>query len=178
VASRLAWLTASCEDARTLERRRHSEVAGLAGTAPTNVIRHASDFRLVDRLLPNHEVFTAGVAEVVQFVGHMKRLCDDYFASQEKDRRTNYEDIAYVARQIEDGLLSEYDATTRARRCVGEWILEPLPQTAEWISGRLDGGIVQLPLLWAFLVGRPHHPVLTPRSRAQAQHRDPAIGYS
>jgi hypothetical protein len=32
-----------------------------------------------------------------------------YFLSQEKDRTTNYEDIAYVARQIEDGLLSEYE---------------------------------------------------------------------
>lgn len=74
-----------------------------------NVVRHGSDFRLVDRLPPNHEVVAAGVADVVRFVGNLKQLCDDYFASQEKDRTTNYEDIAYVARQIEDGLLSEYE---------------------------------------------------------------------
>jgi hypothetical protein len=83
----------------------------------------------------------------------MKRLCDDYFASQEKDRRTNYEDIANVARQIEDGLVSEYDATTRAR-----WRMDPRAAATEcgWISGRLDGGIVQLPLLWALLNGAIH----------------------
>jgi len=36
-------------------------------------------------------------------------LCDEYFRSQDKARITNYEDIAYVARQIKDGLTSEYE---------------------------------------------------------------------
>lgn len=74
-----------------------------------NVLKQGSDYRLVDELPPNHEVFRAGVREVVEFVRDVKELCDDYFRSQEKDRTTNYEDIAYVARQIEDGLLSEYE---------------------------------------------------------------------
>ena len=74
-----------------------------------NVLRQGSDYGVVNDLGPNHEVFTAGVAEVVRFVGDLKELCDDYFASQEKNRTTNYEDIAYVARQIEEGLLSEYE---------------------------------------------------------------------
>ena len=74
-----------------------------------NVLKNGSDFRLVDQLPPNHEVFTRGVREVVGFVRELKTLCDDYFASQEKERTTNYEDIAYVARQIEDGLRSEYE---------------------------------------------------------------------
>jgi hypothetical protein len=74
-----------------------------------NVLRNGSDYRVVDKLPPNHEVFTQGVADVIRFVGDLKQLCDDYFHSQEKDRTTNYEDIAYVARQIEDGLLSEYE---------------------------------------------------------------------
>lgn len=74
-----------------------------------NILKNGSDFRVVDQLPPNHEVFTEGVREVVDFVGEVKTLCDDYFRSQEKDRTTNYEDIAYIARQIEDGLLSEYE---------------------------------------------------------------------
>jgi hypothetical protein len=74
-----------------------------------NVIRQGSAFRLVDGLPPSHDVFAEGVADVVDFVGDLKLLCDEYFASQEKSRTTNYEDIAYVAQQIEDGLLSEYE---------------------------------------------------------------------
>lgn len=74
-----------------------------------NVLRNGSDYRIDDERLQDHEVFTEGVREVVAFVGDLKQLCDDYFRSQEKDRTTNYEDIAYVARQIEDGLLSEYE---------------------------------------------------------------------
>jgi hypothetical protein len=49
------------------------------------------------------------VREVVEFVNELRELCDRYFESQGKDRTTNYEDIAYIARQIEDGLLSEYE---------------------------------------------------------------------
>jgi SIR2-like domain len=74
-----------------------------------NVLKNGPDFRLVDQLPPNHEVFVEGVREIVGFVRELKTLCDDYFESQEKERTTNYEDIAYVARQIEDGLLSEYE---------------------------------------------------------------------
>lgn len=74
-----------------------------------DVLRYGSDFHVVHRVEPNQEVFTQGVAEVVQFVSDLKQLCDAYFASQDKLRTTNYEDIAYVAQQIEDGLLSEYE---------------------------------------------------------------------
>ncbi len=74
-----------------------------------NVLWNGSDYRVFDELPPSHEVFTEGVAEVIRFVGDLKQLCDDYFQSQEKNRTANYEDIAYVARQIEDGLLSEYE---------------------------------------------------------------------
>lgn len=74
-----------------------------------NVLKNGSDFRVVDQLPPDHDVFTEGVRDVVDFVGDVKTLCEEYFQSQEKDRTTNYEDIDYVARQIEDGLLSEYE---------------------------------------------------------------------
>ena len=47
--------------------------------------------------------------EAVAFVRELEQLCDDYWASQDKGRETNYEDIAYVAKQIEDGLMSEYE---------------------------------------------------------------------
>lgn len=74
-----------------------------------NVLKHGSDFRLVDELPPNYEVFRKGVEDAVDFVGELQTLCAEYFASQDKTRTTNYEDISYVARQIEDGLLSEYE---------------------------------------------------------------------
>lgn len=74
-----------------------------------NVLKHGSDFRLVDELPPHSEVFRMGVEDAVAFVRELETLCDEYFASQDKTRTTNYEDISYVARQIEDGLLSEYE---------------------------------------------------------------------
>jgi SIR2-like domain len=77
--------------------------------AGNNVMRTGSGYRVVDRLPPNYEFFMQDFPEIIGFVGELKRLCDDYFASQEKDRTTNYEDIAYVAGQIEDGLRSEYE---------------------------------------------------------------------
>ena len=58
--------------------------------------------RIVEHLPPK-------LPEIRAFVETVKRLCDEYFESQDKDRTTNYEDIAYVARQIDDGLMSEYE---------------------------------------------------------------------
>ena len=66
-------------------------------------------FRLVDQLPPQHELLRGKVDESVAFAGGIKELCDEYWASQDKGRETNYEDIAYVVRQIEDGLMSEYE---------------------------------------------------------------------
>lgn len=66
-------------------------------------------YRVVERLPPNYEIFNQELPEIRAFVETVKRLCDDYFESQDKDRITNYEDIAYVARQIDDGLMSEYE---------------------------------------------------------------------
>jgi hypothetical protein len=51
----------------------------------------------------------ATASGIVAFVGELKALCDEYFASQDKDRERNYEDVAFVARQIEDGLSAEYE---------------------------------------------------------------------
>jgi hypothetical protein len=67
------------------------------------------EFHLVETLPPNHEVFEDRLRSVLPFVRELKRLCDEYFASQDKARETNYEDIAYIAQQIEDGITSEYE---------------------------------------------------------------------
>ena len=75
----------------------------------TSVMWTGSGWWAVDHLPPNHEVFLQELPGIVAFVGELKELCDEYFRSQDKDRETNYEDIAYVARQIEDGLSSEYE---------------------------------------------------------------------
>jgi hypothetical protein len=74
-----------------------------------NVMWTGSTWHAVDQLPPNHEVFLQELPGILAFVGELKELCDDYFQSQDKTRETNYEDIAYVARQIEDGLSSEYE---------------------------------------------------------------------
>jgi hypothetical protein len=74
-----------------------------------NVTWTGSHWWAVDQLPPNHEVFAEELPGIVAFVGELKELCDEYFTSQDKDRETNYEDIAYVAQQIEDGLSSEYE---------------------------------------------------------------------
>ena len=75
----------------------------------TSVMWTGSGWWAVDHLPPNHEVFLQELPGIVAFVGDLKKLCDEYFRSQDKNRETNYEDIAYIARQIEDGLSSEYE---------------------------------------------------------------------
>jgi hypothetical protein len=75
----------------------------------SNVMWTGSCWGAVDQLPPNHDVFLQELPGIVAFVGELKKLCDEYFASQDKDRETNYEDVAYVARQIEDGLSAEYE---------------------------------------------------------------------
>jgi hypothetical protein len=74
-----------------------------------NVMATGSGWRAVDQLPPNQEIFNQELPAIVEFVRELEQLCDDYFRSQDKTRGTNYEDIAYVARQIEDGLTSEYE---------------------------------------------------------------------
>jgi SIR2-like domain len=74
-----------------------------------NVMWMGSGWRAVDQLPPNHEILIQELPGNVAFVSELKQLCDEYFAAQDKNRKTNYEDIAYVARQIEDGLSSEYE---------------------------------------------------------------------
>jgi hypothetical protein len=66
-------------------------------------------YHIVERLPTTHEILTQELPNILAFVETVKLLCDDYFASQDKNRITNYEDIAYVARQISDGLMSEYE---------------------------------------------------------------------
>jgi hypothetical protein len=73
------------------------------------VMGTGSGFRAVDQLPAHHELFSQNLAEILGFVRTLRDLCDDYFGSQDKNRTTNYEDISYVARQIEDGLMSEYE---------------------------------------------------------------------
>jgi hypothetical protein len=69
-----------------------------------NVMWTGSAWHVVDQLPPHHEVFLERLPAIVAFVSEMKEQCDTYFRSQDKTRETNYEDVAYVARQIKDGL--------------------------------------------------------------------------
>ena len=77
-----------------------------------NVMRSGGSFRIADRLPEMHEPFTQPVREVTAFICQVQQLCVDYFASQDKDRVPNYEDISYIVSQISDGLRS----STKTRR--------------------------------------------------------------
>jgi len=89
-------------------------VPGIAGITQQvlsgeNVIKQGSDFRLVNPA-DFREPFTAQVKNVVGFVNDLEWECNRYFdAIKDKDRKANYEDVAYVAQQIEDALTSEYE---------------------------------------------------------------------
>src|SRR5437773_1734584 len=73
-----------------------------------NVVRDGSAFYLVEKL-PPPEALGSPLKPVLSFVEQLRRICNTYFDSQEKPRVANYEDISYVARQIDDGLRSEYE---------------------------------------------------------------------
>jgi hypothetical protein len=72
------------------------------------IIRH-SDARFygVDVIQPHHE--TVPVQAAVVFLHELKAISDGYFAVHEPDRETNYEDLAYFARQIDDAIRFEYE---------------------------------------------------------------------
>jgi SIR2-like domain len=74
-----------------------------------NAMSVGGAYRMVERLPPNHEIFNQELPKILRFVEEVEQLCDEYFESQAKERTTNYEDIAYVARQVADGLTSEYE---------------------------------------------------------------------
>jgi hypothetical protein len=71
-----------------------------------DVVRQGSAFRFLAQPRQPPIAPPDGIAPVLEFVNELKGLCDNYFSSQDKDRITNYEDIAYLAQQIEDGLAS------------------------------------------------------------------------
>ena len=74
-----------------------------------NTVRRGSDFFFhEDGVPPGHEMTSDPLEPVVAFVRDLRTLCVNYFAEREKGRVTNFEDIAYVARQIEHGT-SEYE---------------------------------------------------------------------
>jgi hypothetical protein len=73
--------------------------------------RVGGDFHIRART-PIHEEEAA--RPTLEFVRRLRDLCDEYFQWLDKTRfgeprATNYEDIAYVARQIEDAITSEYE---------------------------------------------------------------------
>lgn len=118
------------------------------------VLEGGAGFRVVDQLPANHAIWRRKVDAAVAFAAELKQLCDDYWASQDKGRQTNYEDIAYVARQVDDGLMSEYEnpALLPLNKKLGEEVgreprdlMELAAMTADYIDdvvcGMLGGPI-------------------------------------
>ncbi|MDX6453813.1 MAG: hypothetical protein QOH16_3862 [Gaiellaceae bacterium] len=72
------------------------------------VFRHSDRiFYLVDEIAAHHDV--EPVQAVVTFLHELKLICDAYFAVHDPERVTNYEDLAYFARQIDDAIGFEYE---------------------------------------------------------------------
>ena len=73
-----------------------------------SIARHSSGlFHVVETLLAHHE--TAPVQAAVDFLHELKGTCDIYFAVHDPERVTNYEDLSYCARQIDDAISFEYE---------------------------------------------------------------------
>jgi hypothetical protein len=121
------------------------------------VLQGGARFRVVDQLPPQYEMWRDEVDRAVGFAGELKQLCDDYWESQDKERETNYEDIAYVARQIDDGPMSEYENPA----------LLPLNKKLGQDSGRQPPDLLELAAMTADyiedvvcgMLGRPIGPV-------------------
>jgi hypothetical protein len=73
-----------------------------------NVFRHSDQhFYAVEEIQPHHD--TEPVEAAVSFLHELKAISDAYFGVHEPGRETNYEDLAYFARQIDDALSFEYE---------------------------------------------------------------------
>jgi hypothetical protein len=73
-----------------------------------NVFRHSDHhFYAVEQIKPHHD--TEPVQAAVSFLHELKAISDAYFRIHEPERATNYEDLAYFARQIDDALSFEYE---------------------------------------------------------------------
>jgi hypothetical protein len=73
-----------------------------------NVFRHSDKrFYLAEELAEHQDV--EPVKGAISFLNELKAICDGYFAVHDPERDTNYEDLAYVARQIDDAISFEYE---------------------------------------------------------------------
>ena len=73
-----------------------------------NVFRHSDQiFYLADELGDHH--VTEPVKAAVSFLDELKAISDSYFAVHDPERETNHEDLAYLARQIDDAISFEYE---------------------------------------------------------------------
>jgi hypothetical protein len=73
-----------------------------------NVFRHTDKrFYLVERIEAHHD--TEPVQAAVGFLQDLKTIADRYYAVHDSAHETNYEDLAYMARQIDDAISFEYE---------------------------------------------------------------------
>ena len=73
-----------------------------------------ADFRILDSPPRDLEFMPDPFKSILKFVHDLETLSNGYFDSQHKRwqeafRKANYEDIAYLAHQIDDGLGSQYE---------------------------------------------------------------------
>ena len=74
-----------------------------------NVTRQGGRFQIWDELPLQHEMWLDGVERTLGFLGELKAMCDAYFVRHDHERQTIYEDLAFVAQQIEDAIVGEYE---------------------------------------------------------------------
>lgn len=74
------------------------------------VVRHSdATHYIVGEDAPNYAYYRAAAEPAVRFAQRLRDLSDRYFAEYIGDRTANYEDVANLAKQIEDAISGEYE---------------------------------------------------------------------
>jgi hypothetical protein len=81
------------------------QVFGGAG-----VVRHSdATYYIAGEGSANYDWYRAAAEPAIDFAGSLRVLADRYFSEFLDGRRANYEDVANVAKQVEDALSGEYE---------------------------------------------------------------------
>jgi hypothetical protein len=81
------------------------QVFGGAG-----VVRHSdATYYIAGEASANYEWYRAAAMPAIAFTGRLRALADSYFSRFLDGRTANYEDVANLAKQLEDALSGEYE---------------------------------------------------------------------
>lgn len=78
--------------------------------AGAGVVRHSdATYYIAGEGSPNYDWFRADAEPAIAFAGRLRGLADMYFTHYPGTRMADYEDVANLAKQVEDALTGEYE---------------------------------------------------------------------